>query len=81
MYKTDSTPVEGVSGDYQNFHNKIVIPTLLSAYNSAWPITILPGITGDANLQGYYLAHPQHIKIEQSMLWQLQLDMPAVWFP
>ena len=73
-YKTDTTPVVGGSWDYQNFCNKIVISTILSTYNSAWPFRILQGIAGDKNLQLNYFVYPEHIAMEQSMLWQLQLD-------
>ena len=72
-YKTNDTLVAGGSCYYQNFRNKIVIPTILAAYNSNWPIIMLPGITWDAKLQLNYFAYLNPLEMEQNQVYQLAL--------
>ena len=72
-YKTIATPVAGGSCDFQNFRNKIVIPTMLVAYNSNYPITMLPGIMGNAVLQRNYFRHPNPLEMEAFKVNHLQL--------
>jgi len=72
---TIATPVAGGSCDYQNFRNKIVIPTMLHAYNSKMPIIMLPGIVGDAELQHQYFTEPNPVEMEKNKDYQLALGV------
>ena len=75
--KTIPTMVIGGSSDYQNFRNKIVIPTMLYAYNLDWPIVMLPNIDPafdmGLDLVKQYFEEPNPILMEQNQAFQLPL--------
>ena len=62
MFKPDMTLAFHGTCYFQHFCNKIVIPTILSTYNSASPIMILPGIAGDEILQLNYFTYPDPLQ-------------------